>query len=162
DLTEEYPQLPGGSLAMMFRDRGYRTAFFTPSDLEWAGWETFLQGRGFDTVSDYHALSCPQLLSSWGVEDRCMIDAMTHAVETSGARPFFLMGWTTQTHHPYEPSPDVPLLNLLREPGPDQYEVGRYLNVIHETDRQLGRLFQALRQTGLDQNTIVVITGDHG
>ncbi|MDO8793059.1 MAG: sulfatase-like hydrolase/transferase, partial [Vicinamibacterales bacterium] len=33
DVTEEYPNLAGTSLASLFRDRGYRTAFVTPSDL---------------------------------------------------------------------------------------------------------------------------------
>ena len=42
DLTEEYPRLPGTSLASVFHDRGYRTAFVTPSDLDWADWRTFL------------------------------------------------------------------------------------------------------------------------
>ena len=40
--------LSGTSLASVFRDRGYRTAFVTPSDLAWAEWGPFLQGRGFD------------------------------------------------------------------------------------------------------------------
>ncbi len=58
ELTEEYPKLPGTSLAALFRDRAYRTAFVTPSDLSWADWETFLAGRGFGDVRDYHRLSC--------------------------------------------------------------------------------------------------------
>src|SRR6185295_10970001 len=33
DVTEQYPRLAGTSLATVFRDRGYRTAFVTPSDL---------------------------------------------------------------------------------------------------------------------------------
>ena len=56
DLTEEYPQLPGTSLASLFRDRGYRTAFVTPSDLSWAGWGPFLDGAASTSVRDYHQL----------------------------------------------------------------------------------------------------------
>ena len=162
DLTEEYPRLPGTSLASLFADRGYRTAFTTPSDLHWAGWDVFLKDRGFGAVTDYHDLACPDMLSSWGVEDRCMVDGMLRFVEAKDSRPFFVMGWTTQTHHPYEPTPGVPELDLVKEPTRDDYDLGRYLNVLHETDRQLGRLFDTLRRTGLDKNTIVVVTGDHG
>ena len=36
--------LPGHVARPVFRDRGYRTAFITPSDLTWAGWTTFLGG----------------------------------------------------------------------------------------------------------------------
>jgi lipoteichoic acid synthase len=162
DLTEEYPHLAGTSLAAVFHDRGYRTAFVTPSDLRWAGWNTFLAGRGFGEVHDYHDLPCSALLSSWGVEDRCMVDGMLQFIDRDPTRPFFLMAWSQQTHHPYEPTPGVPLLDLQRERIPDDYDLGRYLNVLHETDRHLGRLFEAIRRAGLDQDTLIVITGDHG
>ena len=162
DLTEEYPHLAGTSLAAVFHDRGYRTAFVTPSDLRWAGWNTFLAGRGFGEVRDYHDLPCSALLSSWGVEDRCMVDGMLQFIDQDPTRPFFLMAWSQQTHHPYEPTPGVPLLDLQRERIPDDYDLGRYLNVLHETDRHLGRLFAAVRRAGLDQDTLIVITGDHG
>ena len=39
--------------------------------------------------------------------------------------------------------PACPLLNLLREPVPDDYDLDRYLNVLHETDRISARLFDA-------------------
>ncbi|PYR16935.1 MAG: hypothetical protein DMF94_26095 [Acidobacteria bacterium] len=162
DLTEEYPRLPGTSLASVFHDRGYRTAFFTPSNLDWAAWDTFLDRRGFGNLIDDHALPCATLLSSWGVEDRCMVDGMLQFIEREPARPFFLMAWSQQTHHPYEPTPGVPLLGFVRETVTDQYDLERYLNVLHETDRHLGRLFDAIRRAGLDQDTLVVVTGDHG
>lgn len=161
DVTEEYPHLSGTSLASVFRDRGYRTAFVTPSDLSWAEWGPFLKGRGFGELRDLHQLECP-LISSWGVEDRCMVDGMIDFITQAPDRPFFVMGWTTQTHHPYEPTPDVPLLSFQREPAPDQYELERYLNVLHETDRHLGRLFDTVRRLKLDQDTLIVVIGDHG
>jgi len=162
DITDEYPRLGGTSLARVFRDRGYRTAFVTPSDLSWAGWTTFLDGRGFDSVGDYRRLGCSELLTSWGVEDRCLFDGMIRFIEADPQHPFFLMAWTQQTHHPYEPTPGVPLLDLVREHGPDDYELNRYLNVLHETDRQIARLFDAVRRSGLGQDTLIVIVGDHG
>jgi len=162
ELTEQYPDLPGTSLATLFRSRGYRTTFVTPSDMEWAGWRGFLEGHGFEDVLDYRDLACPEMLSSWGVEDRCMVDKVVDLIADAGTRPFFVTAWTTQTHHPYEPSPGVLPLNLLREPTPDDWEVGRYLNVVHETDRHLARIFEAVRRAGLEQDTLIVVTGDHG
>ena len=163
DLTEEYPRLPGTSLAALFRNRGYRTAFITPSDLSWAEWATFLGSRQFDDVHDYHQLPCSPPLSSWGVEDRCMMDAVIQFIEQDSTNPFFVMAWSQQTHHPYEPTPGIPLIDdLVTEPVPDAYNLGRYLNVLHEMDENLGRLFEAIRQAGLEKDTLVVITGDHG
>jgi len=162
DVTEEYPELAGTSLASTFRDRGYRTSFVTSSDLSWAGWDSFIGARGFERVRDYHDLTCGEPVSSWGVEDRCMVDGIIDFVNREPARPFFLVGWTQQTHHPYEPTPGIALLDLVREPVRDDYELNRYLNILHETDRHLGRLFDAIRTAGIDQRTLVVIVGDHG
>jgi lipoteichoic acid synthase len=162
DLTEEYPRLPGTSVASVFHDRGYRTAFLTPSDLDWAGWRTFLDQRGFDDLIDHHQLPCTTLLSSWGMEDRCVVDGMIQFVEKDPARPFFMMAWTQQTHHPYEPTPGVPLIDFVADSVTDAYDLNRYLNVLHETDGHLARLFDAVRRAGLEQDTLIVITGDHG
>jgi len=162
DITDEYPRLPGTSLAALFHDRGYRTAYETSSDFAWASWRRFLEGRGFDQLVDYHGLTCTPPVSEWGVEDRCLVDALVEYVEANRGRPFFVMAWTTQTHYPYEPTPGLPLLDLAREPAGDVWDLNRYLNVLHETDRHLGRLFDALRTRDLDRRTLVVILGDHG
>ena len=164
DFTQEYPLVERTSLAAVLRDRGYRTAFMTSSDLTWAGWDVFLPSRGFTDVRDDKALACSEEVSSWGVEDRCLVEGLIDYIAREPGRPFFAMGWTQQTHHPYEPSPGVPMLALLdpRELGPDAYELERYLNVLHETDRQLGRLFDAVRRAGIADDTLMVVVGDHG
>jgi membrane-anchored protein YejM (alkaline phosphatase superfamily) len=38
----------------------------------------------------------------------------------------------------------------------------RYINATHHLDSQLGRVYAALEEQGLLDNTIVVVTGDHG
>jgi arylsulfatase A-like enzyme len=164
DFTEEYPRVRRTSLASVFRERAYRTAFLTPSDLSWAGWNTFLYTRGFDEVRDYREMACSEQISSWGVADRCLIDALVEYVGRDDPRPFFAMGWTQQTHHPYEPTPGAPMFDLLhdREPVPDAYDLDRYLNVLHETDGSLARVFEAVRRHGLADDTIIVVVGDHG
>ena len=162
DVTEEHPDLPGTSLASVFHDRGYRTGFITPSQLTWAGWDRFLTDRGFDDIRDDRDLGCVEPISSWGVEDRCAVDDMLRWMDAGAERPFFLMAWTQQTHHPYEPSPGIGLLDLARDPVVDTDAFGRYLNVLRETDRQLARVFAAVRAAGREQDTLIVVTGDHG
>jgi arylsulfatase A-like enzyme len=162
DMTVEYPDLAGTSVAALFHDRGYRTRFITPSALAWAGWDRFLESRGFDEVSDERDLGCDERISSWGVEDRCMVDEMIRWMDDDAQRPFFLMAWTQQTHHPYEPTPGVPMLALSRDPVIDGYGFERYLNVLHETDRQMSRLFEAVRHAGRQNDTLILVTGDHG
>ena len=164
DFTEEYPRVQRTPLASVFRERAYRTAFLTPSDLSWAGWDAFLHARGFDEVRDYRGMACSEQISSWGVADRCMIEALVEYIGRDDPRPFFAMAWTQQTHHPYEPTPGAPMFDLLhdREPVPDAYDLDRYLNVLHETDAALARVFDAVRRYGVADDTIVVVVGDHG
>ncbi|MCP5345741.1 MAG: sulfatase-like hydrolase/transferase [Gammaproteobacteria bacterium] len=38
----------------------------------------------------------------------------------------------------------------------------RYVNSVHHLDRQLARVYRALERRGLLDNTLVVVTGDHG
>jgi len=40
--------------------------------------------------------------------------------------------------------------------------LNRYTNAAHWVDMQLGRIYQQLQQQGLLDNTIVIVTGDHG
>jgi arylsulfatase A-like enzyme len=164
-LPWHYLAAPAGvpTLADVLAARGYRAAFVHSGDLQWEGEYTLLEGHGFGDVWDYRDLGCPRM-SSWGAEDGCAIDGMVRWIDRDPARPFFLMCWTDQSHDPYELSPGEPVIDFFagapRPPHAD--ELGRYLNVIHTVDRHLGRLFEALRARGLADDTLVVITGDHG
>jgi arylsulfatase A-like enzyme len=58
---------------------------------------------------------------------------------------------------------EIDLLGSHIPPSPAKpAAVNRYLNILLDEDRQLGRLFQALHDRGLADDTLVVITGDHG
>ena len=96
------------------------------------------------------------------MEDRCAVDGMIQFIEKDPARPFFVMAWSQQTHHPYERTPGVPLIDFVREPVTDAYDLNHYLNVLHETDRHLARLFETIRRNRLQDDTLIVVTGDHG
>jgi arylsulfatase A-like enzyme len=163
DLTSDFPGLPGATLADSLKTHGYRTAFLTSSDLGWANWRGFLTGRGFDSIVQGSDLGCGEPLTSWGVEDRCLMDGLLRWIADDPHTPFFAMAWTVQTHHPYEPSPGRAQIDYFGNRRPiDDYDLGRYLNALSETDRQLARLFATLRQRHLEKDTLVVIVGDHG
>jgi arylsulfatase A-like enzyme len=164
EYTVEYPDHPGDTLADRLDPLGYRTAFIHSGDLAYVGQDRFLRGRGFDELWGSSRLEGAAPLSSWGVEDRHLTDAVLGWIDRDPARPFFVTAWTSQSHHPYEPSPGQPFLDFFagRPLPPDDYDLGRYLNTLREVDRQVGRLFDGLRERGLADDTLVVITGDHG
>ncbi|MBI3465263.1 MAG: sulfatase-like hydrolase/transferase [Planctomycetes bacterium] len=185
EYTVEQPDLPGTTLADVLRARGYRTAFISSGDNEYVNQDRFLENRGFHEVWDYRQLGCGPKLFSWGVEDRCMVDGVLRwidqtrlapqpsrtdfpsvrdGLENRPTQPFFVLAWTQQTHHPYEFSPAQKELDFFQgDPPPgDDYNLARYLNILLEVDRQLGRLFDGLRERDLAEETLVVVTGDHG
>lgn len=163
EYTVEYPSFPGTTLADVLKTRGYRTAFMHSGDLAYAGGGGFLRNRGFDDIIDAADLGCGAR-TSWGCEDRFLVDGLLRWIDLDCQTPFFAMAWTSQSHHPYEPSPERPFVDFF-EGGPlppDDYDLGRYMNTLVEVDRQVGRIFDGLRERDMADDTLVVVTGDHG
>ena len=164
EYTQDYPDFPGETLANVLGPRGYRTAFLTSSFLDYVGIDRFLQNRGFDELRGWNELSDGSEATSWGGDDRVLVDRTLEWIDRDRERPFFGLLWTQQSHHPYDPAQGQPVVDYFAggPPPPDDWDLGRYLNTIAEVDRQLGRLFAGLRERGLADDTLVVVTGDHG
>ncbi len=149
-------------LAGLLRARGMRTAYFSVADPEWNGMDMMVKKAGMDEVFGPAEMGGP-MASSWGTEDGVAIDALTRWVAKSPEKPFFAMVWTDQTHHPYTLARDtVPVQFVAKSAFQTAEDLNRYLNGIRQADRHLGRLFDWLRGARLADDTLVVITGDHG
>ncbi|MBI5688437.1 MAG: sulfatase [Verrucomicrobia bacterium] len=151
------------SLASVLRERGRRTVYLQSGDMDWTGGKTWIEGFGFDEAHDYREFGCPRL-SAESAEERYLIDRLLRWIDAKRSQPFMAVCWTDQTHDPYTPSPGAkPVEFLSHSPGDARSaDLSRYLNALRETDRQMGRLFAALRERGLANDTLVVVTGDHG
>lgn len=164
EYTQDYPEFPGETLADVLGPRGYRTAFLTSQFLDYVGLEEFLANRGFDEVRDWRRLTDAPPIGSWGGDDAVLVDKTLEWIDREPGRPFFGLLWTQLSHHPYDPSPRQTVVDFFegRPEPPDAWDLNRYLNTVSEVDRQLGRLFDGLRARGLADDTLVVVTGDHG
>ncbi len=151
------------SLAGVLGSRGWRTVYLQNGDPDWTGGESWIAGCGYQEVHGFREFGCP-LLTAEGTEDRYLIDRLLRWIDAKRGQPFFEICWTDQTHDPYPPSPGMKPIEFLSGKPADgaKAELSRYLNILHETDRHLGRLFAELRARGLADDTLVVITGDHG
>ena len=159
---DQPPQLPP-TFASVMKQRGSRTAYLHNGDLEWGGTNEMLKGEGYDSVEDFRTFKAPPL-TSWGAEDRYLFDRLIQFIDEKPGQPFLAYCWTDQTHHPYAQKPGTPRVDFFKGKPPKELadELANYLNVIRETDAHLGRLFDALRERGIADDTLVVITGDHG
>lgn len=73
-------------------------------------------------------------------------------------KPFFLYYTAPQTHNPFYPTPD-------QHPRDDEKFVDSRANFkanLEYLDKLVGRLVEALDESGLRENTILIFTGDNG
>jgi arylsulfatase A-like enzyme len=166
EATDDLPRAPGTTVAEVLHRCDYQTAFISAGDNTFADQDKFIQDRGYDTVWDCHDADAPMAFS-WGVQDRAMVDMVLRFIDQKrdASKPFYIFSWNQGTHHPYYLPPNIPRTDFLkgdRSYGDIPEDLNKYLNSLAEFDRQLGRLFDALRERGLDRDTVVIVTGDHG
>jgi hypothetical protein len=77
-------------------------------------------------------------------------------------RPFFLYLHYDGPHAPYWTPPGYPVKGARPPGGPNDVQFEQYLGEAKWTDEHLGPIFQELERLGLEKDTVVVVTGDHG
>lgn len=151
------------TLAERFRDAGYRTGGFVSAFVLDARWGI---GRGFDTYVDDFDLDS-MAGANLGSVQRPGPETIAHALEwldetaasgdggAAGRRtgsPFFLWLHLFDPHDPYEPP----------EPFRSEYEGRPYDGEVAYTDSLIGDFRAELEQRGLFDESVVVLTADHG
>ena len=102
--------------------------------------------------------------------DKKSADGIISMIEGEG--PWFGFGYFQASHQPYRypeedavyevEEYDINYATLGNQTTVNEDMLGQFKNSLHYIDRQLAPIFEALERTGADQNTIVVIIGDHG
>lgn len=122
-------------LADLLKKKGYSTHAVTAAlPLEVFGLE-----RGFDSVAKTRSLTQEgqAILKKAAGQDK----------------PFFLWLHYASPHDPYEKHPEFPF---------GDRPIDRYDSEIAKDDREIGIMLRTLRELKLDDDTIVVLTADHG
>jgi N-acetylgalactosamine-6-sulfatase len=78
-------------------------------------------------------------------------------IRANRARPFFLNVWLHEAHTPHSPSAEA----MARWQGLDEQKQV-YAAVITDGDNAVGRILDALREAGVDGNTLVIFSSDNG
>lgn len=74
------------------------------------------------------------------------------------SQPFFSVILTISMHQPYEQQIDSTF--IIKDPAIND-ELANYLNVCHYTDRQIEKYFNHLIESGLYDNSLIIIAADH-
>ncbi len=155
------PELSIPGIGTVLQSKGYRVAMIHSGNLAFKE-QYYLRSHGFPEVHDKSDLpgfapGHAPLIWKYDLisrDSKLMPAAMTW-IGTDRTKPFFLVLWTDDTHAPYTP------------PAPKSYgvsdeDLNRYIGAAAETDSMVGVLERELAQRGLLDDTLVVVTGDHG
>lgn len=103
----------------------------------------------------------------WSPEDKVkrwdrtafFVDKTLDFLRRHPGQPCYVNLWPDDTHTPFVPSPAM----RKKHGGKGNGEgMENFKAVLEEYDRQMGRLLDGLRESGLAANTLVIFTGDNG
>jgi len=139
------------TLAEILTDRGYQTGATVGAFVLDSKWGL---DQGFGTYQDDFDLTGIKAMSLASVKrpGNEVVDLALNWMEGVADQQFFAWLHLYDPHAPYE-SP---------EPYRSEYRGHPYRGAIAFTDAQVGRVFDFLDARGLADNTIVIVTADHG
>ncbi|MFO0577623.1 MAG: sulfatase-like hydrolase/transferase [Polyangia bacterium] len=150
-------QVPCSPLAEQLRAVGYRTAMFHSGWFAYLGMQGIVERRGFDVLADAGTIG-GAYATSFGVDEQTTVQRLLRFIDETQPRPFFAMYLPIAGHHPYSaPGPEA-----RPRPFGGGTERDLYLNDLAFGDQALAALRGALRQRGLDDQILWIVSGDHG
>ena len=161
------------SLARTLKAAGYATGHFGKWHM--GGGRDVTDAPGFEAYgfdehsSTYESPDPDPLLTAtdwiWSPKDSIkrwdrtgyFVDRTLDFLKRHKNQPCFVNLWPDDVHTPWVPSQE----RFGQYPnGPE--EERKFRAVLDEYDRQMGRLFDGLKQLGIDENTLVVFVSDNG
>lgn len=143
--TESLPAIPRS-----LKENGYNDlAFYYGGDADFANMRSYMVGAcGINTVVSDKDFPLSEKLTKWGAPDKFLFDRVYSDLSAQKPKtPFFRTILTLSSHEPF----DVPT-SKFSEPFP---------NAVHYTDACLGTFVDRLKQSGLWDNTLIILLADH-
>jgi arylsulfatase A-like enzyme len=159
------------TLAELLQQGGYKTAAFVDG-----GWMRAVFGfsQGFETYDGEEKIGIAKILPK-----------VKKWVDKNKSHPFFLFMHCYDIHSPYDPPPPYDMMfqdtvytgsfvagtenlrlaawNQIRLSDQDlRYTIALYDGGIRYTDEMIGEFFAYLRNAGLYDNSLIIVTSDHG
>ena len=156
-------RVPVKSVFEVLHDEGYTCSMFYSSYFDYTGFRDFLKNRGLDEM--YDADTMPGQRGServeWGLLEEETLGAIRAQLQkyAQDHRRFCLTYVPAAPHYPYDKIPKRFRKFTMKEMG-DFTPV--YLNELLYIDWVLASIVDQLKESGLLENTLVMITNDHG
>lgn len=164
-LSRDDPDFTVPMISEVLAGHGYRTCYAHSGFWSWRGRDRYFNRNGKTTLIDAERLP-GKFVSSWGVSDRSMYQAVLDWAAERPEEPFFALAFTIETHHPYTPPREAAQNGDGAEKphdfGVQDAELGRYLNAVRRADEHIAWVVRELERRGLAESTLIAVTGDHG
>jgi len=146
------------SLAAILKDRNYKTSFFYGGDLRFDNMQGFFRQQGMEAFFGEEVFPSSAHRTVYGFADEYVYDKAFDHISTI-QEPFFAAILTTSNHPPYTFPGNVRSETIRYTP--DAFKDER-LEVFAYSDQALGSFMRECYSSGIYDNTIFVIAGDHG
>ncbi|SES30207.1 LTA synthase family protein [Salisediminibacterium halotolerans] len=146
-------------LLKQFQQRGYENAAFHANDESFYNRDEMYENLEYDTYYALDAFDVDEDNSvGWGLKDIDFIEQSMPYIEDDMEEPFFAKFKTLTNHFPYELDDEDHFI--------DQFDsnsniVNRYFPTVRYTDEALRIMFEKFQDSGLYEDTIFVLYGDH-
>lgn len=140
-------------LSKLFKEKGYSTPFFYGGEPEFANIKSYLLYGGFDPIIGKDDFDSGDMNSKWGAHDGVVMKRVIADINKT-KQPFFATWLTLTSHEPFE-TPVVPVFE-------EKDNTAKFLNSMHYTDEVVNDFINECRKQPWWDNTILIITGDHG
>lgn len=150
-------------LPHILESEGYRSIYFHGNKAEFYSRDEYMKLVGFDELQFFDqsrrdSEGIPEI--GWGVADESMYDYMLSQLSETD-RPFFASVTTLSSHYPFDWQWGLEFPDL----GLDSKEndmFANYTKAAYYEDYAFGKFWEAFKRSSLYENTIVVVTADHG
>ncbi|MBR9706371.1 sulfatase-like hydrolase/transferase [Candidatus Pacearchaeota archaeon] len=147
-------------LPVQLRKSGYRSLFFREDTLEFTNFENFIETVGFDEIHQSDIMQEDDAKADWGYYDEIFFERVFDYLNNNYKNPdqIFTYIEISAHHFPFESYEDDKKFDPPIKNAEEVYE--HYLNSLAWQDYYLD-IFMKLFDEYSDNNTLLIITGDH-
>ncbi|AIQ14912.1 sulfatase [Paenibacillus durus] len=158
--TQMYVDKVLPSLPRLMEKNGYQTATFHTNDVEFWNRGELYSSLGWGKYYD-HKFFGDEDTFFFGPSDEVLYRKTTAKLKemSASSQPFYAQIISMSSHHPFTIPSEKYKMKL-----PERYEgtfVGDYIRAQNYADYAFGQLVQELKETGLWDNSLIMIYGDH-
>ncbi len=153
-LEDKMQKLP--ALPRIFKENGYKTAFFYGGETTFANMGVYLNHAGFEKIISENDFSEAEKTQRWGVDDFRFLQKVADDLDKM-PQPFFASALTLSLHPPF----DVPdFANFQVGEGKTDRE--KFLAAAKFADAAIGDFLKKAEKSAWFDSTVFVFVADHG